>query len=56
MPGAGRAEAFFIIAMMILILIGSGLAVFFFFRTYRREVREREARPEKGADADVEKD
>lgn len=37
MPGSSLAEIYFITAMMILILIGSGLAVFFFIRTYKKE-------------------
>lgn len=44
MPGAGRAEVYFIAAMMILILIFCGVSVFFFFKTYRKEMREREER------------
>lgn len=44
MPGADRAEIYFIAAMMILILIVSFVAVFIFFRTYRKEMREKEER------------
>lgn len=43
MPGAGRAEIYFITAMMILILIICAVAVYFFFKTYKKEMREREA-------------
>lgn len=44
MPGAGRAELFFIAAMMILIMIFSIVAVYIFFRTYKKEMREKELR------------
>jgi flagellar basal body-associated protein FliL len=42
MPYSGVAEMYFIVAMMILILIVCGLAVFFFFKTYKREKAEKE--------------
>jgi uncharacterized protein HemX len=38
MPGAARSEIIFIAAMMILILIISGAAVYLFLRQYRREM------------------
>lgn len=44
MPGAGRAEVYFIAAMMILIIILSVAAVTIFFRTYRKEMSEKESR------------
>lgn len=44
MPGAGRAEVYFIAAMMILILIVCTVAVVFFARTYRKEMREKAER------------
>lgn len=44
MPGAERAELYFIAAMMVLILIVCVIACYFFFRTYRKEMREKEAR------------
>jgi uncharacterized protein YpmB len=44
MPNSATAEVYFIAAMMILILILCGAAVFFFFKTYKKEMREREAR------------
>ena len=47
MPGADRAEIYFIAAMMVLILILSIAAVYFFVKTYKKEMRdkrEREAR------------
>lgn len=47
MPGATRAEIYFIVAMMILILILCGFTLYFFFKTYKHEMnerREREAR------------
>lgn len=42
MPGSGRAEIYFIVAMMILTFILSGVAMYAFARTYRKEMRERE--------------
>jgi cbb3-type cytochrome oxidase subunit 3 len=47
MPGAATAEVIFIAAMMILILIISFGSVFFFFRTYNQEKRDREARKQR---------
>jgi flagellar basal body-associated protein FliL len=44
MPGSGRAEIIFIAAMMVLILVLSGLAVYFFFKTYKKEMREKAER------------
>ena len=44
MPGAGRAEVYFIAAMMILIVILSVTACVVFFRTYKKEMREKEER------------
>lgn len=46
MPGAGRAEVYFIVAMMLLILVVCGVAVYAFFKTYKKEMRERAARQE----------
>lgn len=43
MPGSETSEIIFIAVMMILILIGSFVAVALFVRTYRKEMREREA-------------
>lgn len=37
MPNAGTAEIYFIAAMMILILVISFAAVYFFFRQYKLE-------------------
>ena len=44
MPGSGTAEIIFIAAMMVLILVISFGAVFFFMKTYRKEMAEREER------------
>jgi cbb3-type cytochrome oxidase subunit 3 len=41
MPNSGLAEIYFIAAMFVLILIVCSVAVYFFFRTYNREKRER---------------
>ena len=46
MPGAGRAEIYFIAAMMILIIILSVAAVIIFFKTYKKEMREKALRKE----------
>lgn len=44
MSGSALAEIYFIVGMMVLILLGSGIAVFLFVRTYRREMREKASR------------
>ena len=44
MPDATRAEIIFIAAMMVLILILSFASVYFFVKTYKKEMREREER------------
>ena len=41
MPGSGRAEIYFIAAMMILIMILSVSAMVIFFKTYKKEMREK---------------
>ncbi len=51
-------ELYFIAAMMGLILIVSFIAVFFFVKTYRKEMREKEERvreSEAAADAEEER-
>ena len=50
MPGADRAEVYFIVAMMLLILILSFSAVYFFVRQYKKEMREKEIRVAKKAE------
>lgn len=47
MPNYSLAEIYFIAAMMILITVGSILAVFFFFRTYKREMTQKRLEKEK---------
>jgi len=47
MPNYSLAEIYFIVAMMILITVGSILAVFFFFRTYKREMAQNRIEKEK---------
>jgi uncharacterized protein YpmB len=44
MPGSAMAELIFIAAMMILILVISFAAVYFFFKTYRKEMAEKKAK------------
>jgi len=44
MPGSASAEVYFITAMMILIVVLSVASVYFFFRTYRKEMREKAER------------
>lgn len=46
MPGAGRAEVYFIAAMMILIVVICAVSVYFFFKTYKKEMREKQSRIE----------
>jgi uncharacterized protein YpmB len=47
MTGAARAEIYFIAAMMVLILIVSGASVYFFFKQYKKEMKERAERKAK---------
>jgi cell division protein FtsL len=42
MPDSGRPEIVFIVAMMLLTLVVSGFAMYFFVKTYKKEMRERE--------------
>jgi uncharacterized protein YpmB len=51
MPGSATAEVIFIAVMMILILVISFAAVFFFFRTYKNEMRAKEEARQKKEDA-----
>lgn len=44
MPGSAAAELYFIAAMMALIAIICTAAVYFFAKTYRREMREKAER------------
>jgi len=44
MPGSGRAEIYFIAAMMFLIIIVCTVTVFFFIKTYKNEMREKAQR------------
>ena len=53
MPGFGRAELYFISAMMLLILVVCGVAVYAFFKTYRKEMLEKnDQRMKKRAEAE----
>lgn len=54
MWGTDRAELYFIGAMLLLILIGSFVAVYFFVKQYRKEMRHKEARKARAATAEVE--
>ena len=51
MPGAADAELYFIAAMMVLILVISFVAVFFFVRQYKKEMAEKAERLKQKADA-----
>jgi TRAP-type C4-dicarboxylate transport system permease large subunit len=44
MPNVGLAEIYFIAGMMTLILIICTVAVYFFIKTYKKEMREKELR------------
>lgn len=46
MPNASLAEIYFIAAMFVLIMIISGVAVYFFFKTYKKEKAEKQKRTE----------
>ena len=44
MPNEGNSEFYFIAAMMVLIVILCVVAVYIFFRTYKKEMREKAER------------
>ncbi len=44
MPGSSLSEVYFIVAMMILIFILCGASVYFFVRTYKKEMKEKRER------------
>lgn len=44
MPDSYRAELYFIGAMMIFMLIFAGFTIYFFIKTYKKEMREKEER------------
>lgn len=46
MPDSVRAEYYFIGAMMILMLIFAGFTIYFFIKTYKKEMREKRERDE----------
>lgn len=47
MSNSALAEIYFITAMMILIFVICGVAVYFFFKTYKKEMKDRKKRDEK---------
>lgn len=47
MPVTSRAEFYFIAAMMFLILVLCVASVYIFFKTYKKEMREKEVRNRK---------
>ena len=51
MPGAATAEIYFMAAMMILIVILCIVACVVFFKTYKKEMREKEDRLAKAREA-----
>ena len=44
MPVTGRSELYFIAAMMVLILVICAVAIYYFFKTYKKEMKEKELR------------
>ena len=44
MSNSAYAEIYFVAAMMILIFVISGVSVYFFFKTYKKEMKQREMR------------
>ena len=44
MPGSARAEIYFIAAMMVLIFVVCGVAIYYFFKTYKKEMAEKASR------------
>lgn len=56
MPNTGRAEIYFITAMMILILIICTVTVYFFIRQYNLEKGKGSKNPKKPAETKAEKE
>ncbi len=52
MPGSATAQVIFIAAMMILVLIISFAAMYFFFKTYAKEKREKDLKNRNSAARD----
>ena len=46
MSNSALAEIYFITAMMILIFVICGVAVYFFFKTYKKEMKDKAKREE----------
>ena len=53
MPGASRAEVYFISAMMLLIVVLCVVAVIAFFKTYKKEMRAKAEREQQSAEKPV---
>lgn len=51
MPNSALAEIYFIGAMFVLIFIVCGVAVFFFFRTFKREKQAKELEAKRKKDS-----
>ena len=56
MPGTERAEIYFISAMMFLIVVLCVVAVWLFFKTYKKEMREKEARRRQKLDLEIDQE
>ena len=56
MPGTERAEIYFISAMMFLIVVLCVVAVWLFFKTYKKEMREKEARRRQKLDFEIDQE
>jgi preprotein translocase subunit YajC len=54
MPLVSRAETYFIIAMMILILVVCAVSVYVFIKTYKKEMKERQERDSAKKNSDKE--
>lgn len=51
MPGSATAEVIFIAVMMVLIMVISIASVYFFFKTYRKEMKAKEEARKRKEDA-----
>ena len=53
MPGASRAEVYFISAMMLLIVVLCVAAVIIFFKTYKKEMRAKAEREQNASEKHI---